>query len=367
MSGVFNSGATTTPSFDGNAQQGVIDPLIGSIGDFFSNWNPNQSQNIAGNSQGNVNPLSFIQGGQGNMGEAASLFNMGADQIGTDPFGAGNFFSNTLSDDFTNLNNPQVQGVLDAMVSQGQRGFNIGADKIASSAAAAGGGLGSSTARTDSLTRLGSDISSQLSDQTANFLQGELARRQGLQLAAGQQALGEGLRRSDAYGNIASGLGSLGLGQSQFGGNLQNQFFGQDMGSANMPLDMMLKLAGILKTGSQSQPSWWENINSVAQTGGQVAGAIAASDIRVKDNIKDMSDEEIDAFMDSIEPYAFEYKENPGTQLYGVMAQDLEKTKVGKTLIKEVDGVKNIHIPSTIGLMLVMMARLNQRLKEKGV
>lgn len=369
MSGIFKKGASAAPTFDQGAQENVIDPLTGSVNDFFANWNPNQSMNLPGQSQGNVNPLSFINAGAGNMGEAASLFNMGADQIGSDPFGAGGFFTNTLSDSFTDLNNPQIQGVLDAMVNQSQRGFNIGADKIASSAAMAGGGLGSSTARTDSLGRLGADISSQLSDQTANFLQGELARRQGLQLAAGQQALGEGLRRSEAYGNIASGLGSLGLGRSQFGGNLQNQFFGQDMAGANLPLETMFRLAGLLKSGSAvPQNSWWDNINQVANTGGQVAGAIATmSDVRSKENIKDLSGEEIDQFMDSITPYEFDYKTKPGAPVFGVMAQDLEKTKIGKSLVQEIDGMKHIHIPSTIGLMLVMMARINQRLKERGV
>jgi len=271
MGNPFKRGASAAPTFDGNAQQNVIDPLTGSVGDLFANWNPNQAQNVFNNAQGNVNPLSFIQGGQGYMGQAGGLFNLGAEQIGTDPFGAGNFFSNTLSDNFTNLNNPQVQGVLDAMGNQAQRGFNIGADKIASSAAATSGGLGSGTARTDALARLSSDISSQLSDQTANFLQGELARRQGLQLAAGQQALGEGLRRASAYGDLASGLGQLGLGQAGFGGNLQQQFFGQDMAGANFPLDQMFRLAGLLKSGSSiAQPSYWDMINQAGQTVGEI-------------------------------------------------------------------------------------------------
>lgn len=271
MGNPFKRGATAAPTFDSNAQQNVIDPLTGSVNDLFANWNPNAAQNVFQNAQGNVNPLSFIQGGQGYMGQAGGLFNLGANQIGTDPFGAGNFFTNTLSSDFTNLNNPQVQGVLDAMTNQSQRGFNIGADKIASSAAQTSGGLGSSTARTDSLSRLGSDISSQLSDQTANFLQGELARRQGLQLAAGQQALGEGLRRAQAYSGIASGLGQLGLGQAQFGGGLQNQFFGQDLAGANFPLDQMFRLAGLLKSGQTvAQPSYWDMINQAGQTVGEI-------------------------------------------------------------------------------------------------
>lgn len=369
MSGIFKKGATAAPTFDQGAQENVIDPLTGSVNDFFANWNPNQSMNLPGQSQGNVNPLSFINAGAGNMGEAASLFNMGADQIGTDPFGAGGFFSNVLSDDFTNLNNPQVQGVLDAMVNQSQRGFNIGADKIASSAAMAGGGLGSSTARTDSLGRLGADISAQLSDQTANFLQGELARRQGLQLAAGQQALGEGLRRSEAYGNIASGLGSLGLGRSQFGGNLQNQFFGQDMAGANLPLETMFRLAGLLKSGSAvPQNSWWDNINQVANTGGQVAGAIATmSDEKTKTNVVPVSDEDIDTFLKNIVPVNFEYKHAPGEQKFGVMAQDLEKTKIGKSMVFEKEGVKYIDVPSAVGTILMVVARMDQRLKERGV
>lgn len=267
MGNPFKRGASAAPTFTGEDRGQVIDPLIGSVGNFFDSWNPNQAQNLANQAQGNVNPLSFIQGGKGYMGQAGGLFNLGADQIGTDPFGAGNFFSNTLSDDFTNLNNPQVQGVLDAMTNQAQRGFNIGADKVATSAAQAGGGLGSSTARTDALGRLSSDISSQLADQTANFMQNELARRQGLQLAAGQQALGEGLRRASAYGDLASGLGSLGLGQAQFGGNLQNQFFGQDMGASNMPLEQMFRLAGLLKSGqSVAQPSFWDSLNQGAGT-----------------------------------------------------------------------------------------------------
>ena len=40
----------------------------------------------------------------------------------------------------------------------------------------------------------------------------------------------------------------------------------------------------------------------------------------------------------------------------GVMAQDLEKTKLGKTLVVEIDGVKTIDRDRLMGFLLASMA-----------
>lgn len=268
MGNPFQRKADTVNPWTDQAQGQVVDPLTGKVADFFGNFDMNKAQQ-------SFNPLfsgqqaqSLMQGSQGYLGKAGGMFNSGKNALQGNASGANDWLSSILGQNFTDLNNnPQVQGVLDAMVNQGQRGFNIGADKIAANAAQTSSGLGKSTATTDALSGLGANISSNLSDQTANFLQGELARRQGLQSNAAGQALGDRLNMANAYGNLGQGLGQLGLGQGNLGLNVGQYVQGQQEKGANFGLEQMYRLAGLLKSGqSVAQPSLWDSINQGAQT-----------------------------------------------------------------------------------------------------
>ena len=97
----------------------------------------------------------------------------------------------------------------------------------------------------------------------------------------------------------------------------------------------------------------------------------AKSDIRVKKNIepataqaKDYLDFQYRKMLDQVDPYTYDYKSDEygrGKQL-GVMAQDLEKSPLGKGMVKTKDGKKEIN--ANISTILAGQAVLNDRLNK---
>lgn len=274
---LFGGGSTATQPWSDQNQQQVIDPLTGKVSDYFANYDPSKAQAAYNPLFSGQQAKSLEQGSQGYLGKAGGMFGAGKTALQGNANGAGNWLQSVLDPSFIDVNsNPQVQAVLSAMVNQGQRGFNIGADKIAGNAASTSSGLGKSTATTDALSGLGANISSQISDQTANFLQNEMARRQGLQQNASQQSLADRLGMANAYGNLGQGLGQLGLGQGNMALTMAQYINQQRQAAANMPKDDMFRLAALLKSNqSVAQPSLWDNIGSIGSGIGNVLGGVS--------------------------------------------------------------------------------------------
>lgn len=76
------------------------------------------------------------------------------------------------------------------------------------------------------------------------------------------------------------------------------------------------------------------------------------------------------AMMNALHPYAYNYKpgavpgEDPSKTNYGVMAQDLEKTPMGKSLVEDTPGGKMIDVPKATGALLAANADLQQQINE---
>ena len=109
-----------------------------------------------------------------------------------------------------------------------------------------------------------------------------------------------------------------------------------------------------------------------AQIGGQAGsqgGASAyrnqryASDENCKENIRTEHPMEIEAFLDSLSPKSFNYK-GEGEGKHGVIAQDLEKSNIGRgVVVAGDDGMKNISMPDAISALLESVAHLNRKMK----
>ena len=73
-------------------------------------------------------------------------------------------------------------------------------------------------------------------------------------------------------------------------------------------------------------------------------------------------------FLAALSSNAYEYKDKAkhGTGRYfSPMAQDLEKTEVGKSMVVEgADGVKMVDYSRGFGVLLAAQAQLNKRLSE---
>ncbi len=78
-----------------------------------------------------------------------------------------------------------------------------------------------------------------------------------------------------------------------------------------------------------------------------------------------------DEFLDSLEGYTYEYKPEyqdalglPSKRQYGVMAQDVERTPLGKSFVEDTPNGKVLDTVQGFGSTLAGLGRLNQRLRS---
>lgn len=117
---------------------------------------------------------------------------------------------------------------------------------------------------------------------------------------------------------------------------------------------------GATAQSEQGSKDTWGKILGGALGAG--AGAlIGLSDRRAKTNISDASDE-IDAWLETLEPYRYEYRDKPGDVFSGIMAQDMEKSVVGRDMIQEdSEGLKRIDPRKALFAALAGLGELTNR------
>lgn len=112
------------------------------------------------------------------------------------------------------------------------------------------------------------------------------------------------------------------------------------------------------------------NADSVNKTtGGFIGGAgsiLAASDENLKKNIKPAG-KEVQSFLDALEAHKYSYKDpaKDGEGEYvSPMAQDLEKTPMGDSMVIDTPRGKMVDYGRGFGAVLAAQAELNKRLKS---
>lgn len=109
----------------------------------------------------------------------------------------------------------------------------------------------------------------------------------------------------------------------------------------------------------------WDNIGRLTDAGIGLATAGFGSDKNIKKDIKPAS-KEADEMLDKLKGYNFKYKDeaNGEGERVGIMAQDLEKSKMGKKLVKDSPEGKSIDVKNALGAIMAAQARLAERLKK---
>ncbi len=143
--------------------------------------------------------------------------------------------------------------------------------------------------------------------------------------------------------------------------------------AAAQRLEELRLQARLGEQGIRAQASAASAQSSSQLTGALIGGAATVgagllSDENQKTNI-DPANKQTQAFLDALNAKSFEYKDSkiPGAaegERFGVLAQDLEKSKMGKSLVKETDHGKMIDIAQGFGAVLAAQAQLNERLKD---
>ena len=119
----------------------------------------------------------------------------------------------------------------------------------------------------------------------------------------------------------------------------------------------------------------WRRAQGDDQKQAAIIGAIATliigfattSDIRAKENISS-ADDEVESFLDALNAYQYEYSdpasEDEAGMFAGVMAQDLEKSPMGASFVKDTPKGKMVDYGHGLAAILASQANLHERLKS---
>jgi len=172
----------------------------------------------------------------------------------------------------------------------------------------------------------------------------------------GLQAQGQGLAYDQAMQGY--GLGALGM-ATDYNNNEHNRAVQLSLG--NQAIDSQMQMQ---RNEINSRPSYWEQLGlslagNVPQGAGMALGGYLGSDERAKTDISPL--DKLEAFADSpanelvrkSPGYSYRYTdgasrslgEDPSVEHWGPMAQDLEKSKIGRSLVRQgKDGIKRVDV-----------------------
>lgn len=189
------------------------------------------------------------------------------------------------------------------------------------------------------------------------------AAGQGQQAAMGDQMAAQGLLGQIGAQGRAGDLGVGQMQQQQTGMNDQAiaGMLGQYSGLTQAQLNNQTQRYGI----NQSSPGM---LGPLISAGGQIGAAAAmpvASDERLKTEISD-GDGDIDAMLDGLVAKRYRYKDEKhgkGSRV-GIMAQDLERSKAGRDIVRELPEGKHLDVNAALSAALASVARLNARVRK---
>lgn len=206
--------------------------------------------------------------------------------------------------------------------------FRLDEGNKAINAAAAARGLGNSGATMKALARYGQDYASNEYQNAYNRFNADRDRR---------------FNRFSSLAGIGQTANSqIGQAGANYGNNVSSNQIGLGNGIAAANIGQANRQAQLMGQG--------------VQTGMM---ALTMCDERLKTNIKEVSKEDLDEMKKHLKAYAFNYisDEYGKGDWIGVMAQDLEKSKLGKTLVVENEkGQLMIDTNKVMTLFLATMA-----------
>lgn len=106
-------------------------------------------------------------------------------------------------------------------------------------------------------------------------------------------------------------------------------------------------------------------IGRFGQVAGGIGTAIAASDKNSKENISDSGGEARD-LLDHLKGKLYEYKDDSnGDGVHvGIMAQDLEKSPLGRSMVIDDGGMKKVDFGKGFGAVLAAVTEIDDKLKK---
>jgi hypothetical protein len=146
-------------------------------------------------------------------------------------------------------------------------------------------------------------------------------------------------------GQIASGIQNLGAAQAQ-----GTAAAGQAPGSIISGVGGLLSGVGGLAQGADA-------------LGNLFSDERVKSNVRPGDDVVKQTLDGLTAHLYEYQPYATERGAPTGTQV-GVTAQAIERSPAKNLVERNIDGVRTVNIPRSVGFLLASSAHLNQRINQ---
>lgn len=171
---------------------------------------------------------------------------------------------------------------------------------------------------------------------------------------------------------------NLGIRQQDIGLKNQEQMYNKELlqkqfenqrGLTQMKTNAMMGQASNLMQQSQAEAQAAQanaaGLRDLVVGAASAASAGAKSDKNSKENISKPNSNSIQTFLDKLNPYKYNYKDDSSkSPQMGVMAQDLEKSDLGKEFVEEVDGDKYVDYGKMASTQMAAISDLHQRLKK---
>lgn len=144
---------------------------------------------------------------------------------------------------------------------------------------------------------------------------------------------------------------------------------GQDIGAMGQEGNLQLGIGGLQNQTQQNQAQQAQQIRQGNQqmiAGGAGAAMGMMSDVRAKQDIRRPTDSEMQDLLEHSDPHKYHYIGEQGPEHLGVMAQDLEHSALGKTLVARdaETGMKAIDLHRAVSALLAMVGDLHDRVKS---
>ncbi len=203
-----------------------------------------------------------------------------------------------------------------------------------------------------------------------NLLRSQAEQNQQLAQQAAQARMQEQQSAQQQLGQVSGQERAL---ASQLALQYQQQGFNQAQAQQQALLDLE-RLKVQQETGLAGERTAASGLGAAAGGGllsgiGNLLGAgDLFSDKELKQDIKKI-DKESGKFLDALQSYSYNYKDPSGPgkaegTRYGIMAQDLEKSEMGKSLVKDTIHGKSVDTIQGFGAVLAAQSSMHKRIKQ---
>ena len=208
------------------------------------------------------------------------------------------------------------------------------------------------------------DMATNLANMQKNVVLAETDAK----LAVQSRSLDDGLAMANFEGQKELYGLEAEIDQNQVQNDLTLMGFDLQRSLAELDSETQMKIANITKQWKQAEADAEKQAALVGAMGTVIAGigSAAVSDVKAKTNISPGAGQ-VEAFLDALNEYKYEYKDPHGDQagmFVGVMAQDLEKTPMGASFVKDTPRGKQVDYGHGLAAILASQANIHDRLRQ---